>query len=483
MRRRARPLKTRTTYYFVFRPSDEGMPIMPLGNDTDWVLRANKHYGLTLGTRRTREDELNLAEVVEVDNPIVLHKIIEYLHFYYNFTRYDGCIGGPMRFRVPRTLADLEFSGASEEERNQALGALWRFLDTRGTGQMQPAVGTVIRLINRCHADVPMQIGSLLWRLRVSLRLRSGYVRLYGQVPFFHSPNLVPPAATEVRVLPPPWRLFLWEPWLMIPARMRAAIGALTYFALATSWLVAVLASLGFALTFLFHPLLVVQGQKLLCLVAAARMGSPFPLRGLCHRRVRIGRSLCVPVRRCPQASVEDRARIAARCLRGLERLQRYVWDWFKPRLQSPLKKTGTAALWLLVSSVFLILSFTALQVAVDPAGYAGDEAGQRVLKTFFGHATIAFPGVPYLLGAIGFDPLEWLRDPDMKSAMVLGFRVMMLIVVFRAFWKLLGYASPRILNRDSRRLEHELAKLRKPARTRSAAGPAAASRATAPVP
>ena len=192
MRRRARPLKTRTTYYFVFRPSDEGMPIMPLGNDTDWVLRANKHYGLTLGTRRTREDELNLAEVVEVDNPIVLHKIIEYLHFYYNFTRYDGYIGGPMRFRVPRTLADLEFSGASEEERNQALGALWRFLDTRGTGQMQPAVGTVIRLINRCHADVPMQIGSLLWRLRVSLRLRSGYVRLYGQVHSSTAPTWFP---------------------------------------------------------------------------------------------------------------------------------------------------------------------------------------------------------------------------------------------------------------------------------------------------
>jgi hypothetical protein len=69
---------------------------------------------------------------------------------------------------------------------------------------------------------------------------------------------------------------------------------------------------------------------------------------------------------------------------------------------------------------------------------------------------------VPYLLGAIGFDPLQWLRDPDMKSAMVLGFRVMMLIVVFRAFWKLLGYASPRILNRDSRRLEHEITKRRR---------------------
>jgi hypothetical protein len=75
MRRRTRALKTRTTYFFVFRPSDEGMPIMPLGNDTDWVLRANKYYGLTLGARRTREDELNLAEMVEVDNPIILHKI------------------------------------------------------------------------------------------------------------------------------------------------------------------------------------------------------------------------------------------------------------------------------------------------------------------------------------------------------------------------------------------------------------------------
>jgi predicted lysophospholipase L1 biosynthesis ABC-type transport system permease subunit len=150
-----------------------------------------------------------------------------------------------------------------------------------------------------------------------------------------------------------------------------------------------------------------------------------------------------------------------------LDRLQKLVWDWFKPKLESPAKKGGTAALWLLVTSIFLILSFTTLQVASDPAGYADDVAGQRVLRTFMGHATIAFPGVPYLLGALNLDPLEWLKDPDMRSATVLGFRVMMLIVVFRAFWKLLGYTSPRILSRDNRRLEHEIAKLRKSGRHR----------------
>jgi hypothetical protein len=438
------------------------MPIMPLGNDTDWILRANRHYGLKLGNRKTNEDELNLTEMVEVEDPIVLHRIIEYLHFYYNFTRYDGYIGGPMRFRVPRTLADLEFATTSEDERNQALGALWRFLDARGTGQVQPAVGTVIRFIKRCHADVPIQIASSLWRLRISLRLRSGYVRLYGQVPFFHSPNLVPPPAAEVRVLPPPRGLFLSEPWLLIPARMRAAISALIYFALMASWLVAVAVSLGFALTFLFHPLLVVQIKSFFAWLL------PLGWRALwlCAAYSIVAFGLAAAFVFQFDGVLKRAARTAPGLLRGayvgMEQLQRYVWDRFRPRLQSPLQKTGTAALWLLISSIFLILSFTTLQVAYDPGAYGGDEAGQRVLKTFFGHATIAFPGVPYLLGAIGFDPLEWLRDPDMKSAMVLGFRVMMLIVVFRAFWKLLGYASPRVLSRDNRRLEHEIAKLRR---------------------
>ena len=47
-RGRKRELTGRTNYYFIFRPSDQNMPVMPLGNDTVWVLRANKHYGLNL---------------------------------------------------------------------------------------------------------------------------------------------------------------------------------------------------------------------------------------------------------------------------------------------------------------------------------------------------------------------------------------------------------------------------------------------------
>jgi hypothetical protein len=209
-------LPARVTHYFVFRPTDESLPIMPLGDDTDWVLRANKYYEVA-------EDQPSLAAVLDEGEPEVLHKIVQYLQFYYSFTRYDGYVGG--------------------------------------------------------------------------------------------------------------------------------------------------------------------------------------------------------------------------------------------------------------------LLSFTTLQVASDPQVYAGDVAGQRVLRTFFGHATIAFPGVPYVLGAFDLDPLEWLKEPNMKSAMVFGFRAMMLLVVYRAFWKLLGYASPRILARDSRRLEHEIAKLRRSRRGRAATDGPADPAASAAVP
>lgn len=483
MRGSKRTLTAPTNIYFVFRPSDQSMPIMPLGNDTDWVLRANAYYGLTLGKQGTTEDDLNLAEIVEAEDPNVLHRIIDYLHFYYNFTRYDGYIGGPVRFRVPRTIADLEFLPNSDQERSQVLGALWRFLDARGTGQVQPAVGTVIRFINRYHADVPIQIGSSLWRLRISLRLRNGYVRLYGQVPFFHSPSLVAPTTTEIRVLPAPRRLFYREPWLLIPARVRAAIGALVYFTAATSWLVAASVALGFSLTFVFHPLLVDQVKNVLAWFVPFGWGALW----LCAAYAISVFGLVVAFVFQFDGVLKRAARTAPGPLRGayvaFEKLQRTVWDWFRPRLQSPLRKTGTAALWLVVSSIFLILSFTALQVAAEPLRYAGDEAGQRVLRTFFGHATIAFPGVPYVLGAFNLDPLEWLKDPNMRSAMVLGFRVMMLLVVYRAFWKLLGYASPRILARDSRRLEHELSKLRRTAGRRRLTGRGPGGAASAAVP
>jgi hypothetical protein len=460
-RRRRRTLTTPTDYYFLYRPTHQDFPIMPLGNDTDWILRANKHYGLRLG-KPLAEDQIDPTEI-EIDEPAVLHRIIEYLHFYYNFTRYEGYMGGPIRFRVPRKLDDLEFATGSNEERQQVLGALWRFLDAGGTGVVQPAIGTVRRFIRRCHADVPIQIQSSLWRLRVSIRLRSGYVRLYGQVPFFHSPDLVPPPSAEVKVLPPPWRLFRWEPWLLIPERVRAATGALAYFALAVSWMAAVAASMGFAVTFVFHPSLVAPLKAFFAWLIPLGWQSLW----LCAAYAILVFGLFAVFVIQFDGVLKRAARTAPSLLRGayvgLEKFQRVVWDWFRPKLQSPVQKGAMAGLWLLLSSVFLILAFTTLQVAYDPAAYSGDESGQRVLRTFIGHATIAFPGMPYLLGAINLDPLLWLKDPDMRSAMVFGFRIMMLIVVFRAFWKMLGYASPRVLSRDNRRLEHEIAKLRRP--------------------
>jgi hypothetical protein len=110
------------------------------------------------------------------------------------------------------------------------------------------------------------------------------------------------------------------------------------------------------------------------------------------------------------------------------------------------------------------------LQIAQEPLKFATDLDGQHVLLTFAGHATIAFPGIPYLLGAVGADPLKWLSDPLITSGIVLWFRGMMLIVVYRAFWKLLGYTSPRILYRDSRRLEYEFFKSKRSLRARLAA-------------
>jgi hypothetical protein len=58
-------------------------------------------------------------------------------------------------------------------------------------------------------------------------------------------------------------------------------------------------------------------------------------------------------------------------------------------------------------------------------------------------------------------------------SGIVLWFRGMMLVIVYRAFWKLLGYTSPRILYRDSRRLEFELSKQRRRLKARLQATPA----------
>ena len=239
MRRRRRTLKERTNMYFLFRPSDQAMPVMPLGNDTVWILRANRHYGLKL-TKAGGSDESILAQAIgEAADEGMMRRVIEYLHFYYSFTRYDAYAGGPVRFRVPRIVDDLQFGGKNPEDQLKAQGALWRFLGRAGTGHIQPAIGTVVRFVSRYHADVPIQVASTLWRLRVSITLRSGYVRLFGRVPFFYSSDLTPPPPDRVQMLPTPRRLFWWEPWLLLPARFRSAIGALTYFALAVTWMIA----------------------------------------------------------------------------------------------------------------------------------------------------------------------------------------------------------------------------------------------------
>ena len=66
-RGRRRQLTVRTNFYFIFRPSDQNMPVMPLGNDTVWVLRANKHYGLDLRGRNIGEDDPAIVVVVTVN--------------------------------------------------------------------------------------------------------------------------------------------------------------------------------------------------------------------------------------------------------------------------------------------------------------------------------------------------------------------------------------------------------------------------------
>jgi hypothetical protein len=221
LRRRRRTLKSSTNMYFLFRPSHQNLPIVPLGNDTVWVLRANYHYGLKLSAGGGSDETLLAEPVSEANDQGMMRRVIEYLHFYYSFTRYDAYAGGPVRFRVPRALGDLQFSGTVTEDRWKAMGALWRFLDRDGTGQIQPAIGTIVRFANRYHADVPIQVASALWRLRVSVRLGSGYVRLFGRVPFFYSPDLTPPPPDRVQMLPAPRRLLWSEPWLLLPERFR----------------------------------------------------------------------------------------------------------------------------------------------------------------------------------------------------------------------------------------------------------------------
>lgn len=456
MGRRRRELKASTNFYFLLRPSHPDLPVMPLGNDTAWVLRANKHYGLNLKGGTAADDEVLVTEVA--DNAMML-RVIEYLHFYYNFTQYNGFNGGPMRLRVPRRLDDLKLSPDSEQERWKVEGALWRFLDLAQHTVVRPALQTVTRFINRYNADVPIQVGSALWRLRVSLNLKSGYVNLYNRVPFFHSSDLEPPSPDRVEMLPAPRGLYAWAPWLYLPERFRAAAGAFAYFAVATSWLAATLVTVLYALTFLLHPALVgagigtsgpwvLFGWNWLWFCAVYSIGVfafvtafVFQFEGGLRRA-----SLTAPS-------------ILQSAYKALERLQRNVWDWFKPNLETPWRRVSTAAFWLLLSTLFLIAAFTTLQVSQAPASFADSSRGLGVMQTFAGHATIAFPGLPYLLGAVGFDPLLWLKDPGMTSPVVLAFRVMMLIVVRRAFTKLLGYTSPRILYRDNRRLEFEVAR------------------------
>jgi hypothetical protein len=473
-RRRRRELRSPTNLYFIFRPSDVRMPIMPLGNDTIWILRANYHYGLRLKGKGGDDEDPVFDQVAELSDDTMMRRIVEYLHFYYSFTRYDAYAGGPVRFRVPRTLQDLQFStAAADEDRQQAAGALWRFLDRDGSGQIHPAIGTVVRFINRYHADVPIQVASSLWRLRVSVRLGSGFVRLYGRVPFFYSPHLLPPLPDQVESLPVPRQLFWSEPWLLMPERMRSAIGAMAYFVLAVTWLIALLVSVGFASSYLLHPALV-QGFR--DALAGSGSGAWTALSLSATYFIAMFALVSVFVLQV-DGGLSRAARAAPGALRvayrALERFQRYVWDRFRPRLETPFRKGATAALWLVVSSVLLVCSFTTLQVAQVPHKFSGDIAGQHVLMTFTGHATIAFPGIPYLLGAIGLDPLKWLSDPLITSGIVLWFRGMMLVIVYRAFWKLLGYTSPRILYRDSRRLEFELSKQRRRLKARLQATPA----------
>ena len=341
----------------------------------------------------------------------------------------------------------------------RATGALWRFLDRDGSGRVLPAIGTVTRFIDRYHADVPVQVASALWRLRVSVRLNTGYVRLYGRVPFFHSPNLSPPPADRVELLPTPRHLYRWEPWLLIPERIRSAIGALAYFLIAVSWLLAVLVAMGFPLTYLVHPAIVEGMSSAFAPILSAGWGRLWWFAVYAIAVFGLASAFVFQFDGVLTRASRTAPGLLQAAYKGLEKVQRYIWQWFRPKLETLTGKAVTSGLWLVASAAFLIFAFTTLQIAQEPEKFATDAKGQLVLQTFFGHATIAFPGLPYLLGAIGLDPLPWLRDPAMTSKIVLCFRFMMLIVVFRAFWKLLGYTSARVLYRDSRRLEFEIAR------------------------
>jgi hypothetical protein len=400
---------------------------------------------------------------------------MDYLHFYYRFTRYAGFPGGPTRFRVPRRLNDVMFTGGTAEDRAQVNGALWRF-DPERTGFIHPAVGTVTRSLDwrsidwRYHADVPIQVMRSLWQLRVTIS-KTGYVRLFRRVPFFASRVLDPPRAEPHAMLPVPRGLVSREPWLRLPERTRASLGVFAHSAFAVSWLLAALVSVGFSLTLLLHPALTKTAAGPLFPIGWGTLWwSSFYAIGVFGIL-----SACVFQF---DGVLTHVAHVAPGMLQALTRfvtrVHDKIWGWFRPKLETPLRKAATAALWLAVSASFLVLAFTALQVSQDPQRFDDALKGLVVMQTFFGHATIAVPGAPYLLGAVGLDPLPWLRDPHITTGIVFWFRVMMLIVVFRAFWKLLSYTPPRILWRDTRRLEQHLLKQHRDA---SAGPPSVASR------
>lgn len=444
-------------YYFLFNENHDRMPILPMGNDADWILRANRHYGLQLTT--------NLPKNKFEREDVLKKRVIDYLHFFYLFSLFDDFKGRTTRFRVPRDIEDFELEETEmikmsldpAIERGKLVGALWRFSDAGQRTEVEPAFGTIRRLIGFYSADVPMQVENSLWRLRVRLSLRTGFVSLYGSLPFYFSHVLRRPSDVSFPILPVPSGLYWSEPLLLINPRIRAAILGLLYFAVLIAWLVAGAIVLAYPFKYILNPALIDMFAKVFPIGVELTSGI---IKWCAVYFVGVFSIFSIFIFQFDGVLTQAK-KVAPGLLRiiysSLDDWQRWMWDQFKMNLDTPIRKARTSLLWLLVSTILLVLSFTTLQVNDDPGRLRVE--GVEVLGTFVGYSTLAIPGLPYLLGFIGIDTLKLIKEPLVTQSIVVVFRGLMFVVVVRSLWKLLGHTTPRILYESSRRLHHEMAK------------------------
>ena len=443
-------------YYFLVQVGWRGQKlqsVIPIANAMGAIDRANRELKLSLKPSN----------------------VIDYLNFYYSFTpKDDPLVPGKTQFAAPRAFSDLVFkeqpTAAADQgqsvckEECLALGAVWHYLDPKDRRNFAVLRCKSRKLpVARISGRACVQLENAVFAADFRLPAATGVPVLSNPELLYESEAVEPPEELPGRLLPIPSYILRREKWLRLKNWINSkAANLVRHTGLVLSWVatIAFLALAGLSVTFpVFEAFELARLRTLLEWISdrLGLQGWPTALFGLTtisiltvvwlmYYRANIDKVFNWMLRLCPRSW---QRRLANRLDPLIEKHDRdlIAQDTF-------FKRARLALRLLTISTIYMVLAFASLQIALDvPPPASQSVVAWTTIWNFGKQAALNVPLIVYVMVRHPklFGPLDPSEILMLDEKLVFLFHLAMAAIIIKGvyrIWIFTKEASPRVFYR-----------------------------------